>query len=151
MVSEQSRTCKVCLRELPLDQFGRRENGSHIRRRECKECQYARIEKWRRANMLRVRANAKHRRSVIRLEMIMAYGGKCVCCGESEPQFLSIDHINGGGKQERDALFGVFGLVAHLKRQGWPKGSHQLLCHNCNSAKGFYGECPHARKRLAVI
>jgi hypothetical protein len=31
------------------------------------------------------------------MEMLSAYGGKCVCCGESEYKFLAIDHINGGG------------------------------------------------------
>lgn len=33
----------------------------------------------------------------IRSEMIAAYGGCCACCGETEPAFLSLDHIGGGG------------------------------------------------------
>lgn len=28
----------------------------------------------------------------------------------------------------------------------FPSG-HQVLCHNCNLAKGFYGECPHETAR----
>ena len=26
--------------------------------------------------------------------------------------------------------------------------NRQVLCYNCNNAKGVYGECPHRLKRL---
>lgn len=29
-----------------------------------------------------------------------------------------------------------------LRRNNYPNG-FQVLCHNCNMAKGFYGKCPH--------
>lgn len=29
-----------------------------------------------------------------------------------------------------------------LKKNDYPKG-FQILCHNCNMSKGFYGYCPH--------
>jgi hypothetical protein len=33
-----------------------------------------------------------------------------------------------------------------LKRNGYPKG-FRVLCHNCNSARGLYGYCPHKRRK----
>lgn len=30
-----------------------------------------------------------------------------------------------------------------LKNNGFPKKDFQLLCFNCNCAKGFFGMCPH--------
>ena len=85
----------------------------------------------------------------VRAEMIAAYGGRCVCCGETEPKFLAIDHINNNGAEDRRNL-GILGghqMVAHLKKLGYPKDEYQLLCHNCNCAKGWYGACPHTEER----
>ena len=30
-------------------------------------------------------------------------------------------------------------------KNNFPKG-FQILCHNCNIAKGHYGKCPHEKK-----
>jgi hypothetical protein len=35
-------------------------------------------------------------------------------------------------------------VLRDLKRRGFPPG-HQVLCHNCNMAKQFYGQCPHKK------
>jgi len=37
----------------------------------------------------------------LREAIFNAYGTSCACCGETEPAFLCIDHITGGGRQER--------------------------------------------------
>lgn len=79
-----------------------------------------------------------------RLEVIAHYGGKCVCCGETTIEFLALDHINGGGKQHRKMVGG--NIYAWAKRNNCPN-ILQVLCHNCNLAKGFYGECPHQRNK----
>jgi hypothetical protein len=85
----------------------------------------------------------------IRIEVLNHYGNKCACCGETTPEFLSIDHINGGGNGHRKALEenGVkkhhgSGFYKWLIDNNYPDG-FQLLCHNCNFAKGHYGKCPH--------
>ena len=69
---------------------------------------------------------------------------RCACCGEKTYEFLSIDHIDGGGsKHRRDMkISGGTATTEWLVRNKFPKG-FQVLCHNCNMAKGFYGECPH--------
>lgn len=59
--------------------------------------------------------------------------------------FLALDHIHGGGGKERRTLCSS-ALHARLRKAGWPKDQHQLLCHNCNLAKGFYGRCPHQER-----
>ena len=82
----------------------------------------------------------------LKLQLIDAYGGRCVCCGINEPRFLSIDHVNGGGYQHRQALRnkGKGGsFYKWLRDQGFPQDGFALLCYNCNLSKGFYGACPH--------
>lgn len=74
-----------------------------------------------------------------RQHCIEQYGGKCNCCGESQPEFLAFDHIFGGGNQHRKKIGNI---TDWLIRHDYPD-TIQLLCHNCNMAKGFYGKCPH--------
>ncbi len=84
-----------------------------------------------------------------RLEVLAHYSkGKleCACCKEKTYEFLSLDHIKGGGNAHRKRLKSKY-ILSDLKRRGFPKG-FQVLCHNCNLAKGFYGACPHKQKRL---
>jgi hypothetical protein len=35
-------------------------------------------------------------------------------------------------------------MYVWLRDNGWPEG-YRVLCHNCNSARGLYGYCPHER------
>lgn len=81
------------------------------------------------------------RRLKIRIEAIQAYGGKCACCGEARFEFLAIDHKYNDGAEHRRQIRGD--LYAWLKVRGWPRDRFQLLCHNCNMSKAFYGYCPH--------
>lgn len=81
------------------------------------------------------------RRERSRQEVYEHYGKTCACCGESEPKFLQIDHINGGGKAHRKTLSGRT-LAEWLVSSGFP-GGFQILCANCNWAKGIHGRCPH--------
>jgi hypothetical protein len=34
-------------------------------------------------------------------------------------------------------------LWTKLLRLGTPHPDYRVLCHNCNTALGFYGYCPH--------
>lgn len=89
----------------------------------------------------------------LRHEAIMAYGGyRCACCGETEPMFLSIDHVFNDGASHRRAIAGHTenngkGASGHtmvwLKRHNYPAG-FQVLCMNCNFGKAINGGvCPH--------
>lgn len=78
-----------------------------------------------------------------------AYGGcVCACCSEKNMEFLSLDHIHGGGNQERKQMRkeGITGsMYRYLKSKGYPPG-FQILCMNCNWAKGKFKGCPHQRE-----
>jgi hypothetical protein len=96
--------------------------------------------------------NLEKRRSAARasnlkrkLRVIEAYGGKCACCGESQHEFLTIDHINGGGAKHVKSVCKGRGHSFYywLEKQGFPQEAYQLLCWNCNAAKGIMGGCPH--------
>lgn len=79
------------------------------------------------------------------------YGDRCKCCGESEPLFLAIDHINNdGGKQRRATTDGgkdMYRKLAKAITLGTPPKDLQLLCMNCNWGKYVNkGVCPHKAK-----
>lgn len=136
--------CPDCLTVKPLGEFYAVNSSKGLAfKPRCKECERV----FRRKYYSR-KTNEYYRRVAkeIRIEVIAAYGGKCACCGESTYEFLGIDHIHGGGVKERkETKRRGKQFYAWLKRQGFPKDKYQLLCHNCNLAKGFYGECPHQR------
>lgn len=81
-------------------------------------------------------------RAGARADVLRAYGGRCVCCGEDRDHFLSIDHVMRDGHLHR-ASIGNNNIYLWLRRNGFPKDRFRLLCHNCNFAKGRYGVCPH--------
>jgi len=114
-----------------------------------RESSYKASIKWRNKNLARYHAiDARYRRK-LRFDVMSHYGDHCVCCGETNQFFLSLDHINNDGKIERlkvaNGKFSSGGanFFRHVKRAGYPKNL-QLLCFNCNHAKAFYGSCPHA-------
>jgi hypothetical protein len=86
---------------------------------------------------------SKKRRSIICLEMIAAYGGLCACCGEDWWEFLTIDHVGGGGNKHCKEVGSGSKFYRWLKEQGWPQIGYRLLCFNCNAAHGLLGYCPH--------
>ncbi len=89
----------------------------------------------------------KEREQQYKQKVVDEYGGKCVCCGESTIEFLTIDHINNNGAQIRkETKQGTGGkLYRWLIKNNFPKDNYQLLCYNCNCAKGFFGYCPHQK------
>jgi hypothetical protein len=104
------------------------------------------MRKWRSQNLQKAKAYDKTNIIRAKIKVLEAYGGEnycCACCGEKHYEFLSIDHINGDGKAHRKEL-GLTGnkFYKWLIKNNFPKG-FQVLCMNCNFAKGLYGHCPH--------
>lgn len=85
---------------------------------------------------------AKERRETKRREVVAGYGGKCVCCGESEYKFLTLDHPRGDGQEDRakyrNSLDQIYGYVI---KNNFPM-KYSLLCMNCNWVRR-YDICPH--------
>ncbi len=71
------------------------------------------------------------------------YGGYiCRCCGETTKQFLSIDHIHGGGEKHRKEI-GRSETYRWLVKNNFPEG-YQVLCMNCQFGRRMNnGICPH--------
>ena len=88
-------------------------------------------EKSRRRGKILYSENPEHyREKAIRLRKKLkdtvyeAYGGyKCACCGETTPEFLTIDHINNDGAEHRKSI-GKCGnnLLCWLKKENYPVG-----------------------------
>ena len=75
----------------------------------------------------------------IRVEVLQAYGGKCVQCGENRFPCLEMDHINNDGAQHRKEMKingGSNALTQWLKRNNFPSG-FQILCGNCHRMKHY--------------
>jgi dCMP deaminase len=85
----------------------------------------------------------------LRAEVILGYGGQCVCCGESRLEFLQLDHKNDDGKMHRESLFGEnragSSFYREMIKQEFPD-SIQILCANCHLAKTSYGQCLHVNQ-----
>lgn len=71
------------------------------------------------------------------------YGRICKCCKETISEFLTIDHINNDGAKHRRKVRSTK-IYQWLVENNFPKG-FQTLCFNCNTAKGFFGKCPHKK------
>jgi hypothetical protein len=82
--------------------------------------------------------------------VIEGYGSKCACCGESEKNFLSIDHVNGGGRQERKRIGSGSAFHAKIIKANFPP-EYRVLCHNCNFSNGIYGFCPHQTPKCEAV
>ena len=91
----------------------------------------------------------KHTARQLRAEVLFAYGNRCSCCGINTEAFLTIDHINRGGRKHRAQVHGK--VYADLKRRGWPKDEYRLLCMNCNWATRFGQACPHEIEYLVML
>lgn len=103
------------------------------------------------ATCVKCKNRCKTYKQTIKNAAFNAYGGYiCVCCGETEPLFLTIDHINNDGATMRKKHHGTSSWSLHkwLSKNNYPSG-YQILCWNCNCGKYKNGGiCPHELKRI---
>jgi len=119
----------------------------------CRTCDNSQARIWVAAHRERVKEQQRRSHAKAKSDVVAAYGGQCACCGENIPEFLEMDHIYNDGAQHRRELRGKGGVSTyrHLRKLGYPKDRYQLLCANCNHAKGYYGRCPHVRVDLVAM
>jgi hypothetical protein len=142
--------CRICGENKGDNDFYYRKYG--LPSTICKICDIKRVGRYYRANYKEIRAkeNVRNvdRRKRIKDAVFAAYGGYvCVCCGETERAFLTLDHVNNDGNKHRKDIVGRKHFAgAHtygwLVKQGFPSG-FQVLCMNCNWGKRLNGVCPH--------
>jgi hypothetical protein len=79
------------------------------------------------------------------------YGNKCLCCGETNRAFLTIEHLNGGSRKHRKYFpGGVERIIRNIRDNGWPEG-YATLCINCNFGKWrMGGTCPHVIEKARL-
>jgi len=144
--------CIKCEDVKHIDLFSNLKRSPDGKTNICKECHNLSKKNWLKDNpdkhqirKEKCKVKEQEKRTIIRGVLIEEYGSKCECCGEDNVLLLAIDHINGGGRKQREELkVGGSGLMAILNRGDLPKNEYRLLCHNCNSAHGYYGYCPHS-------
>lgn len=153
------KACQRCKEEKPVEAFALASRSRDGRQKWCRMCSAAyqrenrgkANERSRRFRQRNPEAGARYLREA-REQAISHYSmtqpPSCACCGEAEPVFLVLDHINGGGNEERRQV--GRGLHIRLRALGWPVG-YQVLCWNCNAAKAYHGVCPHEQTRLEAV
>lgn len=139
---------KICLRcgerkvlEEFRPSFG---NASHVA--YCNTCRPLLEQEYRDKHRPQMNRYLRGWRDAVRERVIAKYGGKCECCGEANPRFLSLDHINNDGREHRK---GKGTVVIYLEAEAlpYPNDRLRLLCYNCNIGrahnKACKGVCPH--------
>ena len=120
----ETKICANCEEEKPITSFKRNLDGS-IRRHSCNVCM------------------GKRERNKLKIEFLEAFNWQCSCCGESDPRFLTLDHIENDGNEHRQN-YNEQQIMYQAKKAGWPKDRYQCLCFNCNCGKSVNrGVCPH--------
>ena len=119
-------------------EYAKQHNAKKRVEGKCQSCGKVKVEKGKcpHCENLRLLWQDKNRNLVFD-----HYGRTCICCGESEFRFLTIDHINNDGATHRKAIGG--NLYSWLIKNQFPDG-FQVLCFNCNHGKHLNGGiCPH--------
>lgn len=142
-MSEETRTCRKCGAQ-PISAYYRHKDKKQGYRFRCKKCACRKVNSYEKRHEDKVLQKYKNYRIMYRYMVLSHYSNSdepfCECCNEKTYQFLAIDHKFGGGNQQKKEIGG--GLYGWIIRNGYPDG-FRVLCHNCNSAHGHYGYCPH--------
>lgn len=87
----------------------------------------------------------------MKIKCLLYYSNKeypvCECCKINNIDILTIDHVNGDGRNHRRKhnITGG-GIYRWIIKNNFPIG-YRVLCFNCNSGKGKNKECPHILTR----
>ena len=135
---------------------------AYLKKPKISDALYERARKWRiknkehhntgeRERYYKNHEKRKEQKKIIHRELkktiIAQYGGKCKCCGEKKFEFLTIDHIEGGGAEHRKKVGNGIRFYYWIRKNKYPKGL-RVLCWNCNCSLGVYGYCPHKNKKV---
>lgn len=155
--AKNKKRCPRCEKVKSVDEFYKRKKYK-IPSREyqdlCKPCYLLRCkDSWNKRKTSQGHLNkmkeyyqnvTKVRRMKERLDVIYHYGSKCACCGESNIKFLTLDHVNNDGAEQRKRDGNIQSdLPRYIIKNDYPSDI-QVLCLNCNSGRYHNkGICPH--------
>jgi hypothetical protein len=104
----------------------------------------------------------------LKAKFLEMYGYVCACCGEINPKFLTLDHVQNDGGEKR----------SYIVMENWPgydvphprlvqvstgqflrdavseyrPEEYRILCYNCNMARAHNGGvCPHTEEGKSYI
>lgn len=147
-----TKICTKCKKELPAtkENFYKNKDSIDELRSQCKNCTHGVTSKYYLKNKEKFRKlNKKTYEEKVKLlkDIVIKHcGGKCQCCGEDIPEFLTIDHVNGGGTKNRKEDGSGAKFYRKIIKEGFPD-IYQILCWNCNCGRHINGGiCPHKEK-----
>ena len=130
----ETKICASCQEEKPLSSFHRAKATADRLRVYCKDCQ---------------NQKARERTQKLKITCLRFYSKGtmvCSCCGESHVDFLTLEHLNGGGRKHREEVGKGFKFYGWLVKNNFPDGIG-VLCYNWNCCKGHHGVCIHEVER----
>ena len=145
-IAPTHRVCTKCHQEKPLEDFVRSKDCRYGHAYECRRCKSTRTVSQRQHSGKRWKPSQKSKEKLahynkelyrsLKVQVMEAYGNRCVCCGESHLAFLTIDHIynDGGTHRARGRMSGAH-IYRWLVQNNFPQGRVQILCYNCNCSK----------------
>lgn len=145
--------CHKCKEELPEECFSKNKSKADGLGTECKVCRKKYMDTYYIQNHSVInnqnKKRGKMRHKDARRKVLEHYSNgtmKCACpgCNEDKEEFLTINHINGGGNKDRKTFKGARTFYEYLVKNNYPPDLN-VLCYNCNCSKGFFGYCPHER------
>lgn len=165
---EEEKVCSFCHTLKPLSQFAQRKRNKSGFAAHCLECERARCREWGRLNKKRIKQYCRRKRNLqpseffererqrhraryrkLREEFLSALGNTCYCCNLNDPRFLTIDHVENDGQEERKPNGKTVNSFTLLKRmyERFSQEPHRYraACYNCNCARQYTpGKlCPH--------
>lgn len=81
----------------------------------------------------------------LRKKLFEKYGQKCTCCGETQEEFLTLEHCYGGGHWHQKQR-GTYGVYLDAIESTDPD-EYTILCYNCNMSRANRGYCPCKRSK----
>jgi hypothetical protein len=114
---------------------------NHPEQAKASQDRYEKRRKPRTNDEIKRHKEANSRRHIRnRIAVFDMYGRKCVWCGESRYELLTIDHIENNGNSHRKE--GAVRICDVLVKQPYQPEKYQVLCFNCNMAKENYKILP---------
>lgn len=123
------KVCSKCLRQKSVDRFDKNVTAICGLRSWCKSCCYL-------DNLIMTR--------ILKMKVVIGYGGKCKCCGETRLSLLTIEHIRYKG-HEFVYNSNTTNLMFKLKALNYPEG-YTILCYNCNLSTKQGRPCIHTEE-----
>lgn len=129
----ESRICRRCNKNLPLEKFQDNSSCSFGKTYSCKKCVAENTAKWHQENKEKRQRDATMRKQLGKIKAVVHFGDRCNKCGDSYPVCCyEFHHINGEKDGNPSKYFGLKEerMFAELEKC-------VMLCSNCHKTEHF--------------